>query len=664
VNWQHLQAFVWLRWRLFANQLQRGGTLNAVLMTILAVALTVLAVPLLIGCFVLGLFVFPKTEPIQLLFAWDGMVVAFLFFWIIGLMSELQRTDSLSLSKFMHLPLSLSGVFLINYLSSLVCVSLIVFAPILFGFALALIFAKGLLLLAALPLTLAFLLMITALTSQFQGWLASLMSNPRRRRTVVMIVTVVFIGIFQLPNLLNLYRPWGLEQAQERIQQSTKLMDELAALDREYQSQSPEPQEPAPPNEKPPHGQKVDPDERARRRQEQASRLQEQVNRHQDLVRRQQEHMRRRQEIMDKYQLATEQTGHSREQSWERTARFANAILPVGWLPLGVMIAAEGMIGPALLGMLGMTVIGTTSLWRAYRTTLRLYLGDFTSRKGAPKAADVRPVSTSKPAVPRMLEAVLPGVSEPVSAIALAGLRSLIRAPEAKMMLLTPVIFGAFFGSMVLKMPHDGPDSIRSLIAIGAIGIAMFGVLQLMSNQFGFDRDGFRLFVLCAAPRRDILLGKNLSFAPLAIVMAAILLTIVEVLRPLRVEHLLAMVPQFVSMYLLFCLLTNVISIYAAVPVAVGSLRPAKPKITAVILQMLMVTFLFPLSQLPTLLPLGIETALEWQKWTAGLPVCLLLTVAECAAVVFLYRFALDWQGDLLQAREQKILEIVTSREP
>ena len=39
MNWQHLRAFVWLRWRLLANRWQRGGTVNAVLMTIVAVGL-------------------------------------------------------------------------------------------------------------------------------------------------------------------------------------------------------------------------------------------------------------------------------------------------------------------------------------------------------------------------------------------------------------------------------------------------------------------------------------------------------------------------------------------------------------------------------------------------------------------------------------------------
>ncbi len=51
----------------------------------------------------------------------------------------------------------------------------------------------------------------------------------------------------------------------------------------------------------------------------------------------------------------------------------------------------------------------------------------------------------------------------------------------------------------------------------------LFGFVQLMANQFGFDRDGFRVFVLCAAPRRDILLGKNLAFVPVALVMVLVI---------------------------------------------------------------------------------------------------------------------------------------------
>jgi hypothetical protein len=45
-----------------------------------------------------------------------------------------------------------------------------------------------------------------------------------------------------------------------------------------------------------------------------------------------------------------------------------------------------------------------------------------------------------------------------------------------------------------------------------------------------------------------------------------------------------------------------------------------------------------------------------------GIPIYLLLSLLECAVVVFVYRLFLRWEGDLLQAREQKILECVTNR--
>ncbi len=139
----------------------------------------------------------------------DGLILAFLFFWGIGLIAELQRTEPLSLSKFMHLPVSVNGAFLINYLSSLLRLSLIVFVPVMLGFSLALVWTKGILLVPVLPALAAFLLMVTALTYQFQGWLASLMSNPRRRRTVIVASTMIFVLLAQLPNLMNWYRTVG-----------------------------------------------------------------------------------------------------------------------------------------------------------------------------------------------------------------------------------------------------------------------------------------------------------------------------------------------------------------------------------------------------------------------------------------------------------------------
>jgi hypothetical protein len=234
-------------------------------------------------------------------------------------------------------------------------------------------------------------------------------------------------------------------------------------------------------------------------------------------------------------------------------------------------------------------------------------------------------------------------------------------------MLLTLLVLGGIFGSMLLKLPPNTPELVRPLIAIGAMMAVLFGMLQLMSNQFGYDRDGFRVFVLCAASRRDILLGKNLAFAPLTLGLAAILLIVAQFICPMRVDHFLAMLPQFVSMYLMFCIMTNLLSIYAPMHIAAGSLKPANPKIGKILLQLAMFTCLFPLTQVPTLLPLGIEAGLKHLGWIPGgwiavAPICLVLSLAECAAVVFIYRICLNWQGGLLQDREQRILKSVTNR--
>jgi hypothetical protein len=150
----------------------------------------------------------------------------------------------------------------------------------------------------------------------------------------------------------------------------------------------------------------------------------------------------------------------------------------------------------------------------------------------------------------------------------------------------------------------------------------------------------------------------------LALGMAAVILTVIQMACPLRLDHFLAMFPQFVSMFLLFCLLANLVSIYTPMHIPAGALRPTNPKLIPILLQLVMIFCLFPMSQAPTLLPWGIEAALEWQGWTKGIPVCLMLSLAECAAVVVLYHFCLNWQGGLLQSREQKILETVTGRAP
>ena len=57
---------------------------------------------------------------------------------------------------------------------------------------------------------------------------------------------------------------------------------------------------------------------------------------------------------------------------------------------------------------------------------------------------------------------------------------------------------------------------------------------------------------------------------------------------------------------------------------------------------MAMFFLLFPLTQAFTLLPLGIEAVLRLLGWPAGIPIYLVLSLADCAVVVTIYHFSLD----------------------
>ena len=608
MNWQQFQTFLWLRWRLRINQLRRAGTANFVILAVLAGAALVVAVFLFAGCLLVGLFALPQALPGVLLLVWDGLVLAFLFCWCIGLITDLQRSEVLSLDKFMHLPVSPAGGFLINYVSSFFSLTLLVFLPAMLGLALGMILGKGAALLLTLPLLAAFVLMVTALTYQFQGWLASLMINPRRRRTVIVIVTMTFVLICQLPNLVNIFRPW---ENQEREQIAKRWSGEQAELERSVSAG------------------KITLDQ-FRQKQEEHQQQIDQMN----------------------------------QRTWlhvQEAARLINLALPPGWLALGAADAADGQVVPALLGTLGLGLIGAGSLWRSYRTTVRLYTGQFTSgseRSAAPVPAPRTEAVASSPA---LLEKKLPWLSEYAAAITLGSFRSLTRAPEAKLLLLAPILMVVIFGGLLFRHSGDLPEAARPLLLFGVMATILLSMFQLMGNQFGFDRNGFRVFVLCAAPRRDILLGKNLATAPLVLGLAMLVVAILQIISPLRLEHFLALLPLSVSMYLLFCLAANALSILAPLPVAAGSLKPRNVKGIPLLLHVAFV-FVLPMVMAPTMLPLGIEFLAERLGWIAGMPLCLLLSLVECGVVIYLYHLVLDWEGLWLQAREQRILDIVTQK--
>jgi hypothetical protein len=259
------------------------------------------------------------------------------------------------------------------------------------------------------------------------------------------------------------------------------------------------------------------------------------------------------------------------------------------------------------------------------------------------------------------VERKLPRLSEQASAITFANLRAIVRAPEAKLMLLSPIVMLIVFGGMFSRGNITLPELARPLMASGAFAFVFLMMINMVGNQFSFDRSGFRTYVLSPASRKDILLGKNLSMAPFVLGFMMIVVVLFEIRFPMRIDHLVGLLAQMVAMYLVFCLLGNLLSIIAPMPTAAGSMKPVKPKATTILIHMGFV-FLFPVVLAPTLIPLGIEFLLSLSGSMSIVPVYMILAIVECATVLWLYPIILSSQGEFLQRRERRILETVTTK--
>jgi len=201
MNREQLKTICWLRWRLMCNQSLRSRGLGAIIAVLIGATAVLLAGGSFIGGLLFGTFPLAHASPMAIMGAWAGVTIVFLFFWMIGLLTELQRSETIDLQRLMHLPVALGQMFIINYLVSHFTLSIALFVPLMIGLAIGLVIGHGLEMGMLIPLALSMVFMITAWTYCLRGWLATLMTNPRRRRTVIMVITLAFILISQGPHL-------------------------------------------------------------------------------------------------------------------------------------------------------------------------------------------------------------------------------------------------------------------------------------------------------------------------------------------------------------------------------------------------------------------------------------------------------------------------------
>jgi ABC-2 type transport system permease protein len=587
MNWEQFRAILWLRWRLTRNQLTRKGGLGAVIAALVGVSLVMIALVAGVGATLIGALAMTKASAPAVMFVWDGITFFVLFFLLIGVLTELQRSESIDLTRLLHLPISLKQVFVFNYLVSLVSVGTVLALSVMLGMATGLTLSHGWRFLLALPLVVAFVFMVTAWIYCLRGWLLSLMVNPRRRRSIIMWITLGVVLVGQSPQLINL--------AYQR----------KARTDRE-----------------------------ARRAAQKESGPQAQSNKSTN-TRRDNEYFSH---------LATVVTQ-------------AHPWVPVLWLPNGMRGLAANEILPALWGGAGMLALGWLGMSRAYRSTLRFYRATEPTKSAKAQAAvNAKP---SKPAS-NWVERKLPWVPEDAAALAMAQLRSMSRAPEVRMMLAMGLFMAIFLPAMFFwRGDARLPEAVKPFMGTGAVVMVLFMLLQLVCNQFGCDRDGFRGLVLLPTPRDRLLLGKNLALLPLAALVAVVPLVVVSVLGKLSILVVMTTVLQFAAAFLLFCTVGNLSSILVPYRVAPGSLKPTKQSWQTTLF-MMAVHLLFPLAIAPVFIPPALGWAAERFVSLTAAPVSFFAALVMLAVFAFLYAQTLRPLGRLLQRRETKILSAVT----
>lgn len=585
MNREQLKTILWLRWRLTRNQWQRAGGFGAVMAVIVAVSAVTMGAATFVGGLIGAALGLGDAKPVVVMGIWLGATAAFLFFWLIGLLSELQRSETIDLQRLMHLPVALGQMFVINYMASLLALSIILMVPAMTGLALGLTFSRGPAMLLLLPLAWSMVFMISAWTYCLRGWLATMMSNPRRRRAIIMGITLAFILIFQLPNLY-----FNVLGGRKRFDRAKGAMPEEVQRDRAVRE--------------------------------------------------------------------------ARDKANVNQLIEVQKFIPPLWLPYGALGLAEHRVLPALLGTLGGLGLGALGLRRAYRSTVRFYQGE----TGGQAAAPVVPSATSAEASPAkagksLLELRLPFVPEQAAAVALGAFRSMLRAPEVKMAWGTAFIVTAILGASVFwRATPKIPAAAKPFIVVGAMGFSLFMLVQFLANQFGFDRQGFRAFVLSPVERRLILLGKNLATWPVGATFGLLVLAMISFWLRLPILATVAAVFQLVTLLLLGSLAGNLLSILVPFHIAAGSMKPTKMPALAM-LTMVMFQLLFPVVMVPVFVPPLLELLWQLAGWPVLVPVNLILSMLLATLTAILYWQTLGLFGRLLQRREIKILNIVTAEQ-
>jgi len=193
-----------LKWTMIRRGLGKEHFFSYLILAVLFLGGLFISLVATLGLYALARRTGQHQSPLVLLVLLDGVVLLYCFFYAWGILMEIQRTDLLDFKKMLQLPISMSAVYLMNFLVSLFGPLLFFSIPPLLGLLSGLYpFYGSRVFFAGIPMAGLLVLLLGAWSYYLRGRLAILMENPRRRRFVFMLVPMGFILLAQLPAVIT-----------------------------------------------------------------------------------------------------------------------------------------------------------------------------------------------------------------------------------------------------------------------------------------------------------------------------------------------------------------------------------------------------------------------------------------------------------------------------
>lgn len=632
--------FIWLRFRLRYNQVTHSSKLAQAL-GMLGIAFVACATLSVWMGGLLGGYFFTRLVGVENHFLlWDGLLLIATVSWAIHVLNEAQRGDPITFDKILHLPITPAQAFVVNYLSSLGSTVFFMTVGGFLGFILGSIFVLGWVGFLFLIPTACFLFSMTALTYWLQGWLAAVMANPRKRQTVLVAIPIVIIALVQIPvQTLN----WSTDRERGKIAQQKATSPPAAEAVVESKADSVDS------GVQPEAAAENVPDQNA------DAAAAAELSPEEAREKRKQERAERRREELARWKQAFTIANYVFPPLW--TAGAVQAWTVPGlrwWLPLGTSVA--------------MVLAGGVALRASYRSTLQYWRGEWDLGSKSKRQGSQGPVEIPKEVLANSsgrvpwIERRLPWVSEEASAVATMTWTAMLRAPEVKLYLFLPLLAPAILGMVFRKGLSSFNDYWKGLVLCGFSAFAMLVASGIAGNMFGYDRSGFRAFVLSPMDRRSLLLGRNLAYAPLIAVLTLSATFVFCLLYQVGLGMSLLAMLITLTMLGPYLLVMNWMAILTPFPIASGSVQPKHFDFGSVVLN-LVLSMILPFILGVSLLPIGAQFLLgkllpTLDGWPLGIPLSILLFVGS----LWLHRTVLPYQAKLLEKREKELLRIVTSK--